>query len=273
MKIAVIGRSDKTPSLEMFAKGAHRTGALVEIVDVLGERSVKLPENTDLAVLQGGPYRYRKIYEPVIKKLGKRNTVITEPSPFQHPGGAGRFYLGLGGHFWAPKKDSDPHRASELGFVARPQDLRGASVLIIGQGPRFVAWMKENLPDLRRKCPTRRFVWRPHPQHTNLDPGYHDSVSYPEDSSLGADLRAAHCAITHSSAAGLTALMLGVPVFCAKGCGYSSLCAKELSVNMEPPDQLAVQGFLDRYSLSIWSADEVASGRPFKILLEERRRV
>jgi hypothetical protein len=74
--------------------------------------------------------------------------------------------------------------------------------------------------------------------------------------------------VTHSSAAGLEALMRGIPVYCARECGYAPLCRvwADFEPNPPPVDIERVESFLARFAYALWSSDEIRNGDAFSFL-------
>jgi hypothetical protein len=179
----------------------------------------------------------------------------------------GHYYaLAKGGHngqgVWPT---GGPGRWARLGIDLKPWRSGGDYVLVLanrsfGIPGRLMpeTWPAEigaRLKDMQR-LPVRQ---RGHPGN--------DAPSVP----LAQDLAAAAAAVVWHSSAGLHALVAGVPVYCdaphwigkSAALPVEALGAKAKPVSM--PERLPM---FERLAWAQWTLDEIASGEPFRLLLE-----
>lgn len=265
----VVGRSDKSPDLEMLGEGLSAAGVSTILVDLSKVTHHDIDPKIDVAVVQGGPRRYRGAYRPILESLTPKKVLISEESPYEHPGSEKHFYLGWGKHFWVPEKIPESGRAGRLGLTVSENPSPGANILVLGQGQNHSKWINEKLQEIFLKT-SRRVVWRPHPNHEKITPkiGVFDEVSLPSERSLEDELLAANFVITHSSAGAIRAMMMGVPAICSEDAGFSHLCLTEFCEN-PPPIHPETADFLERVAWSIWSESEIMSGEAMRFLIQE----
>jgi hypothetical protein len=83
-------------------------------------------------------------------------------------------------------------------------------------------------------------------------------------------IEAARLVCVYSSTAGLEALIAGCPVVAWGPSCYRELCAKPGEIaEAEHPGVEAVEGLLERIAYTQWSLDELATGEPFRFVLEQ----
>lgn len=162
--------------------------------------------------------------------------------------GAGRWPVG------------DPSRASMFAHDLRPWRAGGDYVLVLAQrgiGSPPVAqpkgWHERVVSDLERVG--RRVVLRGHP-------GKHQ-----ENESLYAQLDRAACAVTWGSAAGVKALLHGVPVYHGMARWIGAPAARPYATHLPEPFRGDRSEMLARLAWAQWSVEEIASGEAFRHLL------
>lgn len=157
--------------------------------------------------------------------------------------------------------DLGPSRWDGWNLDIKPWHTDGKEIVILAQRgigcpslrqPRL--WHEQIAREIakRTKRPVRI---RPHPGRL------------PEPVSLVDDLKSAWACVTWASAAGLKALMLGVPVFhgCPSWIGGSA--AMPVSSDLDQPflgDRLPM---FRRLACAMWNTEEIATGEPFRCLL------
>lgn len=155
-------------------------------------------------------------------------------------------------------------RLDALGIELRPWRKAGGHVLVcpsrgIGAQPMPADWTDKTVAALR-KLTSREIRVRKHP-------GNWKKLAEHPDVSLARDLEGAHACVTWASAAGVKALMLGIPVI------YGApqwICAGAAGSRLEDiekplmPDRVPV---FERLASAQWSLDEIASGQPIRELM------
>lgn len=166
-----------------------------------------------------------------------------------HHNGAGEWYVG------------GPERWAALGVTLAPWREKGSHILVCpsrGIGPNGVAmplgWEKEVLRELRAKT-ARPIRVRPHP------------CDKPARVSLAEDLQDCHAAVVWNSAAGIHALVAGVPViYQAPKWVAGEAASRAIGAIEAPPMPERVPAF-ERLAWAQWSIAEIESGAPFRYLL------
>lgn len=160
--------------------------------------------------------------------------------------------------------EGDDGRWDALGLALEPWRASGGHVLVLGQrgiGHPSVAmpqgWDRRMLALLQKRT-ARRLVFRPHPA----------TVKAPRP--LADDLVGCHAVVTWSSAAGLQALVAGIPVFCGLRKWIGAAACWPAEHDIEDPwlgDRLPM---LRRLAWAQWTLTELSSGEPFRRLLGTR---
>lgn len=179
------------------------------------------------------------------------------------------YALGVHGHNgngWFPVGDGD--RFSDLHIAVRPWRILGGSdghVVVRGQRgigiPKVASppsWHDETARVLRKAQP-RPVRVIPHPGNVDPKPTHEE------------ELAGAHSCVIWSSATGIRALVLGIPVFYDSPCWVGSTAAKKLNGgSIEEPlmdDQLRLMA-LHQMSWGQRSVAEIESGEPFVTIRE-----
>lgn len=168
--------------------------------------------------------------------------------------GSGRWYIG------------EEDRFAELGLTPAPYRLHGRYILICGQrgiGSKDMrspgGWHQEVADKLQRMGHTVKV--RPHPGQK--DP----------ETPLAADLRDARACVIWSSACGVQALLMGVPVLYDAPHWIGSPAAGRLAevdrLERYADDEKRREAF-HRIAWAQWSVEEITEGVPFRHLLERR---
>lgn len=181
------------------------------------------------------------------------------------------YALALRGHNGSGRWASGgPQRWDALGIEVKPWRAHGEHIIIRAQrgiGPPDMAsppqWHVTASGNLRQLYPARRQVIQQHPGKPACDP----QVS----AEIIAALRGAWAMCIWSSAAGVRALVEGVPVFYAAPHWICEGAAVSGVGNLERPllDDAARLQALRRLAWAQWSVAELASGEPFARLREE----
>jgi hypothetical protein len=212
----------------------------------------------DTVLLTWNRSRSRDVFASMVERAGGR-VIVAENG---YLGGPAYRALALVHHAGAGQwPEGGPERWDALGLSPAPWRASGDHVLVIGQrgiGHPSVAmphgWDRRMLAVLQKRTP-RRLVFRPHP------------ATAPSSRPLECDLGRCHAVVTWSSAAGLKALMYGVPVFCGLRKWIGAAACRPADHDIEDPwlgDRLPM---LRRLAWAQASLDEIANGEPFKRLL------
>ncbi len=190
-------------------------------------------------------------------------------------------YLGIGGLHWLPKGKADDKRLKKILFTGTQERPEGKHVLIVGQKGNDQSHQLSN-DDLDKlynaliveikKHTDLPIIFRPHPLRSYNQKISGAEVVTPEQESLHEALDGAVAAVMHSSTSGLTALELGVPVFCEKGSFLEPIASgllDDLSSIEDPatPDDKDVKNFFQRVSYTQWSVREIVSGAAIKYIV------
>lgn len=172
-----------------------------------------------------------------------------------HHNGRGRWFVG------------DAPRFPRMGLNLRPWRAEGSFVLVLPQrgiGAPGVAmprrWPHEIVQRLA-KVTGRPVRVRPHP-------GTKTPIS-----SLAAALDGCHAVVTWGSGAGVKAIMLGVPCFHELSGWIGAPAARFGIERLEDPFLGDRAPMLERLAWSQWTVAEIASGEPFRYLLQVDRRL
>lgn len=161
--------------------------------------------------------------------------------------------------------DGDPGRWDSLGITLAPWRSGGDHILVLGQrgiGHPLVAMPRgwdRRVADELRKLTRRPIKFRPHPGN--------ERSRLPGLRSLKDDLHGCHAVVTWNSAAGLRAIVAGVPVFCAFPKWIGASAARPLGHDIEDPFMGDRLPMLRRLANAQWSITEIRSGEPFRRLL------
>jgi hypothetical protein len=179
------------------------------------------------------------------------------------------------------KKRSRSKKAATAPPSAAPEAVKLAgSVLVIGQMPhdsshgmnstQLAEWAEGAFELAHEFYPDAGVVWRPHPKSASVTPKGFDRVSNPHQETIAEAIEAARLVCVYSSTAGLEALIAGCPVVAWGPSCYRDLCAKPGEIaEAEHPGVEAVEALLERIAYTQWSLDELATGEPFRFVLEQ----
>lgn len=163
--------------------------------------------------------------------------------------GAGRWHQG------------GPERWLALNIDLAPWRDRGEHVLVCpsrGIGPNGVAmplgWPKDVMAQLRRRT-RRELRLRPHP------------CDKPPLTPLSRDLENCHAVVVWNSAAGVHALVAGVPVIYQAPHWIAAGAASRELAAIDAPPMPAREPAFERLAWAQWSVDEIERGEPFHYLL------
>jgi len=201
--------------------------------------------------------------------------VIVSENGYAGRDGDGRQYYALssGWHqrpLIEPRLTDHGSRFTPLGIAVKPWRSDGSHVLICGQrgfGVRphcmEMRWPGQTANELR-KFTKRPIRIRPHPEDKNVPP--QDRTRRPLDE----DLAGCWAVVVWSSTAGIKALLAGVPVFRC-GPNFISEGAAKLGVaEIESPFLGDRTEALERTAWGQWSVQEIESGLPFQLWMENR---
>jgi hypothetical protein len=178
---------------------------------------------------------------------------------------------------WLPTGPCPADRMTEMG-IEYPAGRRegGRTVLVCGQteadaahgmgAVEIRAWSQSTLDAVGEFYPV---LWRPHPKCIFAVDGHSAwSVGQPLEVILRDHWRAV---VTFNSTAGLTALRLGIPVFCDPSCFYAELGNVSLAGLSEPrfPTVDEFVGFFSRLTYTQWTFEELANGEALDFVLAE----
>ena len=225
--------------------------------------SVKLtkqPTKEDVLLLwnrNGIRHEYAKQYEAVNAKV-----LVAENGWIGKTRNGGKFYsLSLGWHNglgqWHCGEES---RFEKLNVSLDPWRKSGEHILVLpsrGIGAPGVGMPRDwpiTIAQRLQKMTKRRIKIRPHPGDKNSD--------------LSGDLFNAHCVVTWGSGAGIKAIAAGVPVFYELKNWIGKGAAKIFGSDIENPFLGDRMRMFERLAWASWTADEIASGLPFRYLLE-----
>lgn len=244
---------------DSFVAGLKRIGFTVD------PARLERPEPGDVLVtwnLTGGLEAMAQRY----KAAGAR--VLVAENAYLSPPDKPMYALSLGGHNGAGTFPAGgPERWQALGIQPKPWREGGKHILVCAQrgiGSREMAsphaWHQKMAEKLQTV--TRR------PIRVRNHPGNRASGA----PSLAHDLRDAHACVIWASAAGVRALVEGVPVFYAAPhwiCGHAAMRIKhahDLEQQLvSDADRLAA---LQRMAWGQWTPEEIATGEPLRRLLE-----
>lgn len=161
--------------------------------------------------------------------------------------------------------EGDAGRWDSLGINPAPWRTAGDAILVLGQrgiGHPAIAmprgWDRRIADELRKRT-KRPIKFRPHPGNERTRP--------PGLRSLKDDLHNCHAVVTWNSAAGLRAIIAGIPVFCAFPKWIGAAASRALDHDLDDPflgDRLPM---LRRLAWAQWSISEIKAGLPFARLL------
>lgn len=252
-RACVLLRHSASYRADAFRTGLKRHGFTIE------DKWLRHPEPDDLVLL----WNRTRAFEPVAEAYERRNAgVLIAENGFlgpadnarkmyalawNHHNGCGAWYVG------------DEQRRE---FATEPWRTRDGHILLLPQrgiGEKGVAMPQTWLVDIQKRL--RAVTDRP--IKVRRHPGADRSDPWP-------DLKAAYCAVTWGSGAGLKAICHGVPVFHELKKWIGSPAAKfgiaEID-NCVRPDRGPM---LHRISWAQWDAEEIESGKAFEYLLWHR---
>jgi hypothetical protein len=182
------------------------------------------------------------------------------------PSGRRMYALALGDHNGRGRVPSGSGRFHELAIEVKAWRDQGSKILVCAQrgigSPGRASppgWAEQVAKEIRR-ARNVPVVVRPHPG--DADPKV----------SLEEDLAGAAACIVWASGAGVKALVEGVPVFYACPWWICSAGARTyagpMSLDFPMRNDLQRAAALERMAWAQWTCDEIASGEPFRRLLE-----
>lgn len=194
----------------------------------------------------------------------QNGTVIVAENGFLQKVDKTYYAISVHGHNnsgWHPVGDED--RFSKLGFEIKPwQDNHGGHVLVCGQrgvGSRTMKSPPQWAERMAQRIGKTARI-RPHPG--NAAPR----------TPLTADLKGARACVVWSSAAGVQALVEGVPVLYAAPhwvCAIGARRIEEFPLTLQ--SNAARSTALARMSHAQWHHEEIAQGIPFARIIERRK--
>lgn len=248
---------------EAFELGLRRAGFLIG--DAHDAETIT-PGRQDILVAWN-----RTPVEQAWEQRGGRVIVAENGYCGQDAEGHQLYALALHGHNGSGKwPQGGPERWAALGLELKPWRQGGEHIVIRGQrgiGASSMAsppqWHVTASRDLMRLAPHRRQVIQEHPGKPACDPRVAADIIEA--------LRGAHAMCIWSSAAGVRALLEGVPVFYAAPHWICEDAAVRGVGNVERPktDDAARLAALQRLAWAQWSTAEIATGEPFVRLIEE----
>lgn len=184
------------------------------------------------------------------------------------PAGVQMYALAVHGHNGSGWWPAGSGRFERLGVDVKPWRAAGEHLYLRGQrgigSPEMASpanWHFRTAEALKRRT-ARRLIVRAHPGKPAVDPG--------QVAALVADLAGAHACLIWSSAAGVRALVEGIPVFYSAPHWICAGAARQGLEQLEAPllDDEARARSLERMAWAQWSVAEIATGEPFAQLLE-----
>lgn len=263
------------PDVHGFARGLNAHGYRSEVREV-SKSGIYAP--ADLVVLSGGLRRFAGINGDIHCFYRRQGVPVVILDPAHFVKDAQRIQINA--QHWVPQEEVSRDRSQLLKLEYVPR-YRGEKILIAGQGPHLDNRLAPAISAMKGAS-DRPVVFRPHPNMYNEDHQRAYSIPYDELSfcsdhigddsrrSLEEDLNDAWCVVTHSSMVGITALMRGIPVVCAREAAfwevsYPLLHADEVD-NFARPDWSDLNNFLRRFAYTVWFDYEVESGKAFDYL-------
>jgi hypothetical protein len=175
-------------------------------------------------------------------------------------------------HGFGAWPDGEEDRWSPLGIPLAPWRSDGREVLVLAQRGIGIPPVSSTPDDAQRIASTIR-ARTGLPVRVRKHPGDREP-----EVPLAEDLRDALCAVCHTSAAGLHAMIMGVPVITTghawigrPAANYIGPGELENWSNLRQllfRDDAARIATLRRVAWAQWTVAEIASGRPFRLLLE-----
>lgn len=183
---------------------------------------------------------------------------------------------------WVPDGPMDSRRLARLQLPFTPLRSAGNKVLVCGQVAGDAAhqmsakqtrkWAEAVLAEIDRLGFDA--VWRPHPEdRVSIGGVARSDPDTPLHTVLDGDWWAL---VTHNSTSGITAILKGIPVFCAPDCFYRPLgndCLQRMDVPFWPT--LGERwDFFSRLAYAQWTFEELESGEAIQFALgqHEKRR-
>lgn len=197
--------------------------------------------------------------------LGKGGSIPKWDVHPQGPANGDYYALALGGHNgngdWS---SGGAQRWLALGVSLKPLRSEGKRILVCPNRPFGVNAMPHDWP-------VEVIVWLRESTQMEITVRPHPGNACPARP-LHADLKDCYAMVIWSSGAGVHALVAGIPVICcapawiAKRAAQSSWRDLEVTTDPEQWDRLRAQAF-ERMAWAQWTAEEIASGKPFDHLL------
>ncbi len=161
--------------------------------------------------------------------------------------------------------ESNGKRFEQLGIQIKPQVKKGAHLVLCPQSEHFMdkivgyrgSWTQHTIEDLKLVAadrPVRLRLWSP----------AKDKLA----ATLADDLRNAHALITWSSAAAVTAVLSGVPVFCSGQCAAAPVANRDFGTLALPyffGDGM-IRNWAGVLADNQWTLDEMFKGKSWEDL-------
>lgn len=173
---------------------------------------------------------------------------------------------GHNGSGWWPEGDGS--RWAKLGVELKPWRASGAHLYVRGQrgiGSPLMASPRgwhERTAERLRGMGNRRVQVAAHPGKPAVDPD--------QERVIGTAIAGAHACVIWSSACGVRALVEGVPVFYCAPHWICAGAARHGIDQIEAPvmDDASRLSALERMAWAQWSVAEIATGEPFRLLVD-----
>lgn len=277
MHYVVYGRESNEVAAAIVA-GLRNAGHKVTVQRAELFRPNEAVKNPDRVVVSGlrGKYtdvkmHYREVGIPIIVREAPhfRDTDRVVPGD----GTAPRYQrLSLDSHAWIPPFDCPPDRFKALNLALATKPPAGRNLLICGQTDRdtqhgktlreIAAWLSEAVPAIQRMTGLPP-VWRPHP----LAPAAPKPLASmpeqrPADMPLSEALANAGALLSYNSTLGLTALRMGIPVYCGGPATYRDAAVVVGGENSGPEisSEADVRALMARIAYTQWTMAELEAG-------------
>lgn len=277
----------KLEILNRFEIGAKKEGDQVQLV-----HDYNLV-HSDVAVMQGFVHNDTSSEHLKLRKRildSNQNTVIIDSNLFQFANkNLANYYLRYSlngifpttGFYFDNNVDSNRWKSisNKLNLKLKDYRTNGTHILICLQrvngwsmcGTNVQQWLNHTVAELR-KYTNRPIVVRRHPgdkhQTKIILP---NTTSLSTNAHLFEDLNNCWATVTYNSSPGVASLINGIPVFVTDTVAEHSqtypICNLNFK-NIESPELLDRQDWIDKLSQSHWNNDEVSSGQAWKFMRE-----